>query len=63
MENVRLIHSLSSLCRYPRVWDKLGIDYSGLMAQHSILIPFYNNSHAEWLRAAGQLNYKKGVNH
>lgn len=34
MEDVRLICSLSSLFRYPGVWDKLRIDYSGLTAQH-----------------------------
>lgn len=58
MEDVRLICSLSSLFRYPGVWDKLCIDFSGLTSQHSILIPFYVNSFAECLRAANQLNYK-----
>ena len=58
MEDVRLIHLLSSLFTYPGVWGKLCIDYSSLTAQHSIFIPFYVNSYAECLRAANQLNYK-----
>ena len=61
MEHVRLIHSLSGLFTYPGVWDKLCIDYSGLTAQHSILIPFYVNSYAECLRAANQLKYKRCI--
>lgn len=58
MEDVKLFQSLSSVCRYPGVWDKLCIDYSGLTARHSILIPFYVNSYAECVRAASQWNYK-----
>lgn len=58
MEDVRLIRSLSSLYRYPGVWNKLDMDYSDLTAQCSILIPFYTTSYAECLRAANQFNYK-----
>lgn len=45
------------------VWDKLCTGYSGMTAQHSILIPFYISSYAECLRAANQLNYKDVLNH